>query len=69
MFKYKSGFSDRRHIFSTFRWVVRPEVYEELNENAARWNAANGMEPTSPGYFPAYRCPTRSREEASPAVD
>jgi hypothetical protein len=65
VFKYKSGFSDRRHTFSTFRWVVRPEVYEELNQNAARWNAANGMEPISASFFPAYRCPTRPRADAS----
>ena len=58
VFRYKAGFSDRRHTFRTWRWIVRPEVYEELFAQAARWNAASGLCPASAGYFPAYRCPT-----------
>lgn len=46
---FKAGFSERRHGFETWRWVVIPEVYRELCE--AR------LEPVSADYFPAYRCP------------
>ena len=63
VFRYKSGFSDRRHMFRTWRWIIRPEVYEELSAISARRNAANGLRAISAGYFPAYRCPT------TPAAD
>ncbi len=56
LFHYKSGFSHRRHTFSTFRWVLFPEVYEELSAQRAAQNAAKGVIPTSPDFFPAYRC-------------
>jgi nucleoside-diphosphate-sugar epimerase len=29
----------------------------ELCAEEARWNTANGLQPVSVGYFPAYRCP------------
>jgi hypothetical protein len=61
VFKYKLGFATRRHTFSTFRWVLLPDVYRELSASAARRNEANGMEAISDGYFPAYRCPARPR--------
>jgi hypothetical protein len=63
VFRYKAGFSDRRHTFRTWRWIIRPEVYEQLSASTARWNADNGLRAVSAGYFPAYRCPTL------PAVD
>jgi len=66
VFKYKTGFTTRTHTFSTFRWVLRPDVYEELSASAARANEANGREPTSARFFPAYRCPTRPRVEPPP---
>ena len=58
VFQYKRGFSDRRHIFRTWRWVLRPDIYSLFSANAARRNAALGMQSVSAGYFPAYRCPT-----------
>src|SRR5438552_3169672 len=58
VFRYKAGFSDRRHTFYTWRWVLRPEVYSDLCRTRAQWNAMNGFAPASVEYFPAYRCPT-----------
>lgn len=58
VFRYKSGFSNRRHTFRTWRWVLRPDVYEELCARAARQNADSGLRAVSAGYFPAYGCPT-----------
>jgi hypothetical protein len=62
LFRYKAGFSNRRHTFRTWRWILRPDVYEDFSERAARWNAAHGLYAIPGGYFPAYRCP------AAPAV-
>jgi carbamoyl-phosphate synthase large subunit len=57
VFQYKAGFSNRRHIFQTWRWNLEPDVYEQLCAQKARWNTANGLIPVSDEYFPAYRCP------------
>jgi hypothetical protein len=57
VFQYKAGFSDRRHTFFTWRWILEAEVFEELCAKKTRWDAANGLRPISAGYFPAYRCP------------
>jgi pyridoxal phosphate-dependent aminotransferase EpsN len=56
LFRYKAGFSERRHNFATWRWIVAPEVYSELCERRARMNVLQGLEPASADYFPAYRC-------------
>ena len=57
VFQYKAGFSDRRHAFFTWRWILQPDVFEELCAKKTHWNAANRLRPISAGYFPAYRCP------------
>lgn len=56
LFHYKSGFSGRRHAYSTFRWVLLPDVYAELSTHSACRNVAAGGEPLPADYFPAYRC-------------
>jgi predicted N-acyltransferase len=58
VFRYKSGFSPRRHVFSTWRWIIQPELYAALTEARARWNREHGTRPISDRYFPAYRCPS-----------
>jgi hypothetical protein len=58
VFRYKSGFSDRRHIFRTWRWVLRPDVYSSVCAATAQRNASAGMREISDDYFPLYRCPT-----------
>ena len=56
LFAFKAGFSDLRHEFWTFRWVLDEEAYEGLRRAA-------GCEETVPGsssgdaFFPAYRKP------------
>ena len=42
---FKAGFSDRRHLFKTWRVVLDERQYTKLS----------GKEPESTGYFPAYR--------------
>jgi len=64
LFHYKAGFSDRRHNFMTWRWIIASEVYRELCERRARMNERQGLRPASAGYFPAYRCPAVPRAPA-----
>lgn len=57
LFRFKTGFSDRRHEFAIWRWVLLPQVYEELCRARDQWMEQAGWAPVSSGYFPAYRCP------------
>jgi lipid II:glycine glycyltransferase (peptidoglycan interpeptide bridge formation enzyme) len=57
LFRYKAGFSPRRHVFGTWRWILQPEVYAELTRARRLADAAQNLRPISEHYFPAYRCP------------
>jgi hypothetical protein len=61
---FKKGFSDRRHRFSVWRWIVWPEVYERLCQDAAAWNERRGLATLPGDYFPEYRRPPAARDEA-----
>jgi sugar O-acyltransferase (sialic acid O-acetyltransferase NeuD family) len=63
LFHFKMGFSDRRHMFPTWRWVVEPDAYRELCGRAARGNVEQGVRWTSGEYFPQYRCSTVPAEK------
>jgi hypothetical protein len=58
LFQYKAGFSDRRHRFATWRWIVEAEIYRELCERRQRRDERQGLSVVADGYFPAYRRPT-----------
>lgn len=58
LFAFKAGFSDRRHLFLTWRWTLMLEISVALAEAKARWDEAHGLRAISGEYFPAYRCPT-----------
>jgi sugar O-acyltransferase (sialic acid O-acetyltransferase NeuD family) len=58
LFHFKAGFSNRRHTFPTWRWVIEPEAYQELCDQSAQRNASHEVQWTSADYFPQYRCPT-----------
>ena len=58
LFHFKAGFSDQRHTFPTWRWVVEPDACRELCDRTARRNVEQGSEWASADYFPQYRCPT-----------
>ena len=47
LFRFKAGFSPRRHRFETWRWIVDPHAYER------RCRHANVGADES--FFPAYR--------------
>lgn len=60
LFQYKAGFSDRRHAFATWRWILDDEVYRELCEQRQRRDERQGRSLAADEYFPAYRRPTES---------
>lgn len=55
---FKQGFSDRRHEFATWRWVVSSEQNALLRQESVRRLASQGLQPALANYFPAYRCPS-----------
>ena len=57
LFYFKAGFSDRRHEFLTWRWVLEPEPYEAVCAAKRRWNAQQSLKPSDRDYFPEYRSP------------
>jgi Acetyltransferase (GNAT) domain len=52
LFRFKAGFSDRRHMFHTWRVVIDEPVYEQLTRRSL-----SGTDPST-GYFPPYRNPS-----------
>jgi hypothetical protein len=56
LFHFKSGFSDRTHPFCVWRWIVLPEVYDELCSRKRAWEQRRAVR-AAPGFFPAYRSP------------
>jgi hypothetical protein len=62
LFHYKAGFSDRRHEFATWRWIVDTAAYQELCERRERLEGPQGDGAADAFYFPAYRRPTDPRE-------
>jgi hypothetical protein len=56
LFRFKSEFSPRRHVFRLGRWVLDPDGYRDL-VTAHQTRAATRGERLDPGFFPAYRAP------------
>jgi hypothetical protein len=55
LFQYKASFSDRRHQYSTWRWIVDAETYRDLCEQQRRRDEGMGTNVEPGDYFPAYR--------------
>ena len=55
LFNFKAGFSDRRHEFSTWRWIVDEERSADLEEARSKWAASSGRVLKPGGSFPPYR--------------
>jgi carbamoyl-phosphate synthase large subunit len=69
LFRFKTGFSRRRHPYATWRWLIDEERYDRMNKAKADWNAKNGVGFISTEYFPLYRGdtePPRSQSAARP---
>lgn len=61
LFRFKAGFSSRRHVFRTWRWIVRPSAYRSHCER-------RGV-PLDSDFFPAYRSPAKTLTEAEDSPD
>lgn len=61
LFSFKAGFSNRRHRFSTWRWIVDDSAYQALCEQRAARNGAAASE----DFFPRYRAPVAASEHRS----
>jgi Acetyltransferase (GNAT) domain len=55
VFHFKAGFTDHRHEFLTWRWVVLQEIYDRLQEERRRWRECHELKAPTAGYFPEYR--------------
>jgi hypothetical protein len=55
---FKAGFSDRRHDFCVWRWVLCPDIYRQAVAAREQWNERHGLRVAVADYFPAYRPPT-----------
>jgi len=65
VFKFKAGFSDRRHRFKVWRCVVIREVYDRLVLRRIEWEERKDLSPISADHFPLYRRPVASEESSS----
>ncbi len=55
LFHFKAGFSQKRHAFSCWKWVVDEGVYAEIATSVREHQRLAGLSPTASNYFPAYR--------------
>ena len=57
LFQYKAGFSDRRHEYLTWRWVLDPVAYAALSETPHGAVSHGADDGADDGFFPSYRRP------------
>jgi len=68
LFSFKTGFSDLRHDFLTWNWVLERQVYRLLCEERAGMDLSPGEEPAT-NFFPAYRAPSANPKRVLSATD
>ena len=52
LFHFKAGFSQQRHSFFTWRWVVLPDVYARMCNREQPWHSEAAVEDLAPNSFP-----------------
>src|SRR5215212_8171918 len=55
LLQYKAGFSDRRHQFSTWRWIVDADAYRYLCDRRSLEDDVEATSTDQDEYFPGYR--------------
>ena len=65
LFHFKAGFSDQRHAFATWGWVLLPDVYDQLCQAKVREDGGKALGLSSAEFFPAYRYPVASAQGRS----
>ena len=58
LFRFKAGFSPERHRFYIWKWIVNPELYEQMARQRQYWLTARDIQVPQSNYFPAYRIET-----------
>lgn len=61
LFAFKAGFSDRRHEFLAWKWILNNRVYQELCTAVGKRDSEDLSGLRSSGFFPAYRAPVGHR--------
>jgi hypothetical protein len=62
---FKTGFSDRLHDFSVWRWILDADAYRRLCDAKTHWNRSHGWQSADVDFFPAYRCPASAGVSAT----
>lgn len=57
LYKFKAGFSDRRHKFKVWKHVLIPDLYQLATEQRQTWLLSQGLKFRDNGFFPLYRSP------------
>jgi hypothetical protein len=57
LFFFKAGFSDRRHEFAAWTWMLFPHVHDQLSREREAWRKQSGLGPLCTPFYPTYRCP------------
>lgn len=55
LFHFKAGFSNLRHSFQCWRWIVCPEMYKKLCYRTVAHRRSHGEQAASTRFFPFYR--------------
>ena len=55
LFHFKAGFSDRRHRFLVWQWIVDQGEYQKLCGRKREWNEERGVVSFNHAFFPGYR--------------
>ncbi len=64
LFRFKAGFSDRRHEFVTWQWICQPAVYKALCKEKEQSDFCNGLRAVGEDFFPLYRGPSERLGES-----
>jgi hypothetical protein len=60
LFQFKSGFTEARHEFACWRWILDRSAYDAACAERSGYLAMRGLELADAGYFPAYRAAGRA---------
>jgi len=57
LFQFKAGFSNRRHDFAIWRWIVHNDMYDRLSDARQEAELSQGLRARTTDFFPQYRSP------------
>lgn len=57
LLRFKAGFSPLRFRFFIWKWIVQPQIYNQLVQARDQWYRQPAQRPPDSTYFPSYRRP------------